>query len=181
MHPTQAAPCQGGQVLSALSLSLAAASGIHGVSNLFPESHSGFDKKACIPPVHPSSTLPHPANFLSNCHAASCLCYPFPFIEYAQQASPQGSRIFPVSRIIFLCCIDKGKCLARDHLVSWCSSSPSSRLESSASCSLSGCSWGDKGRILKIPARQCLCSAGSPHPAALGSPSLPHFIMVKYM
>lgn len=181
MHPVQAAPCQGGQVLSALSLSLAAASGMHGMSNMFPESCSGFDKKACIPPVHPSSTLPHPTNFLRNCHAASCLCYPFLFREHAQQTSPRGSHIFPVSRIIFLCCIDKGKCLERDHLVSWCSLSPGSRLECSASCSLSGRSWDDKERILKTPPSLCLCSAGSVHSAALGSHSLSLFIMVKYI
>ena len=45
-----------------LSLSSAAASGTLGVLSLFPEASSGFGKKACIPPVQPPSTSPHPGN-----------------------------------------------------------------------------------------------------------------------
>lgn len=124
MHLTQAALCQGGQVLSApFCSSWLLLQGYVG-SSLFPECCSDFTKRACIHPVHPPSTSPRPGNFLSNRPMASCLCSPFLFIEYATTASSWGSHSFPGSCIIFPCCINNDKCLTKDHLVSWGSFEP---------------------------------------------------------
>lgn len=147
MHPKQAAPCQGGQVPSALSLPWLLLQGYMG-SSLFLEGCSDFGKRACIHPVYPPSTSPRPGNFLSSHHGASCLCCTFLFMEYATTASFRGSHILPVSCIIFPCCIDKDKSSQRIIQSARTAWSPGSRLECLASCSSSGCSWGDKDSIL---------------------------------